>query len=579
MDPIHIACQCDARFAPDCAVMLHSLLSANAGERFVVHFVHDETLAARDRDRLAQIVGDFGSVWEPASVDEHVASQFPFMERYGGATAWFRLLLPRLFEQVSRVLYLDADTMVIGGVRELWETELAGSSLAAVTQPLIRADRERVVRDLGLPDARRFFNSGVMVLDLDRLRQTGLMAEVERFARDRLVPMPWADQEPLNAVLWSERVELHPRWNVMNPCFELPARYLPWPPAKTAEAVRDPAIVHFIGPYKPAHYRLRHPFKAIYFEHLRELGWSMPAEQGRTMRHAALRSLPPVWALRYELAETRLRAGLRGPEVRFRRLAARAIGPRSRAYGWLRAAHRMARPGAAPAPLSDLLDAFADSVPGACFVQIGSNDGDHGDPLRPYVDSRRWRGILVEPVPHVFERLRSKRGDNEQLTLVNAAIAPQDGPMPFYYVAESEDPTLPPWYDEIGSFSLDNVLHPYHVEQIPDLADRIVEAEVMCTSFERLWRTHALPRLDLMHIDAEGFDDVILEQLDLAQLRPVLILYESKHLPVSRADAASARLEQHGYDVLELGPDTIAISRTAPLLIQLAAGRQRRRSR
>jgi FkbM family methyltransferase len=225
--------------------------------------------------------------------------------------------------------------------------------------------------------------------------------------------------------------------------------------------------------------------------------------------------------------------------------------------------------------LTDLLDAFADSVRDVCFVQIGSNDGEHGDPLRSHVDDFGWRGILVEPVPHVFERLRTKRGGNDRLTLVNAAIAPADGQMPFYYTAASQDQGLPAWYDEIGSFSRDNVLHPYHVEAIPDLAERIVETEVTCMTFEHLWSEGTLPRLDLLHIDAEGFDDVILGQVDLVRLQPVLVLYETKHLSSARAGAARARLEQNGYEVLELGPDTIALSSQAPLLLRLAAARQR----
>lgn len=574
IDPIHIACQSDSRFAPDCAVMLHSLLSVNPDDEFVVHFAHSDALPKRELDRLAEIVTGFGSRWEPAPVADRISSQFPFIDRYGGVTAWFRLLLPRLLPDLSRVLYLDADVLIVGSIRALWETDLYKRCLAAVTQPLLKQDRKRVVADLGLPDSQRFFNSGVMLLDLDRLRATGLMDEVERYARDRLVPMPWADQEPLNAVLWSQRTELHPRWNVMNPCFELPPRYLPWPPDQLREAVRHPAIIHFIGPYKPSHYRLRHPFKATYFEHLEQTDWPEVAQEGRTTRHVVLRKLPPLLALRYELAEFQTRKALAQARAKARGIAG-ALMRRSRVRGWLRAAHRTLNPRAAPDPLRDLLDAFADSVPEAYFIQIGSNDGDHGDPLRPYIENRGWHGILVEPVPHVFERLRAKHGGNTRLQFVNAAIAPRDGQLPFYHVAESDDPGLPEWYDEIGSFALDTVLHPYHVEQIPDLAERIVCAEVTGLTFARLWSEHSLPRLDLIHIDAEGADDTILMQVDLARLGPLLILYESKHLSDERRQAAHLHLRSHGYDVCELGPDSIAVSSRAPLALRLAARRHR----
>jgi hypothetical protein len=57
------------------------------------------------------------------------------------------------------------------------------------------------------------------------------------------------------------------------------------------------------------------------------------------------------------------------------------------------------------------------------FVQIGSNDGSRGDPL--YAAVRRhghWRGILVEPVPFVFERLKNNYDNDPRLIFENVAI-------------------------------------------------------------------------------------------------------------------------------------------------------------
>jgi hypothetical protein len=144
-------------------------------------------------------------------------------------------------------------------------------------------------------------------------------------------------------------------------------------------------------------------------------------------------------------------------------------------------------------------------------------------------------------------------------------------------VAQSDDPNLPEWYDQIGSFALDNVLHPYHVEQVPNLAERVVQAEVRCVTFERLWAEHGLPRLDLLHIDAEGYDDEILAQVDLVRLRPLLILYEHQHLEPARRRAVLERLRANHYRILDLGPDAVAMRADAPLRVRLAFHRHRAR--
>jgi hypothetical protein len=65
----------------------------------------------------------------------------------------------------------------------------------------------------------------------------------------------------------------------------------------------------------------------------------------------------------------------------------------------------------APDPVWTVLAAFAASRSGraATFVQIGSNDGTTGDPLRTFTEANDWSGLLVEPVPYVFARLQRER--------------------------------------------------------------------------------------------------------------------------------------------------------------------------
>ena len=104
--------------------------------------------------------------------------------------------------------------------------------------------------------------------------------------------------------------------------------------------------------------------------------------------------------------------------------------------------------------LEFLLAAFARAYPQARFVQIGANDGMLEDPLREFILANRWRGVLVEPVPYLFERLQRTYRDIDRVSLENVAIADREGSMPFYYVRESSgDPTVPVWHAGLGSFS------------------------------------------------------------------------------------------------------------------------------
>ena len=208
-----------------------------------------------------------------------------------------------------------------------------------------------------------------------------------------------------------------------------------------------------------------------------------------------------------------------------------------------------------------LLRAFADAHPEAVFVEVGSNDGEQHDHLRPFVLSRRWSGIMVEPVPYVFERLRHNYEGIDRVRLENAAIGAADGTQPFYYLVDAspdERAGLPDWYDGVGSFSREKVLG--HAKHIPDVERRLVCAEVPTLTFASLCRKHDLDRVDLVVIDTEGHDWEIVRSIDLAAWRPELLVYEHFHLDPGDREACLAHVHAAGYRTMEEGFDTFCLA-------------------
>jgi FkbM family methyltransferase len=207
-----------------------------------------------------------------------------------------------------------------------------------------------------------------------------------------------------------------------------------------------------------------------------------------------------------------------------------------------------------------LLRSFADSYPHAFFVEIGSNDGEQHDHLRPFILSRPWRGVMVEPVPYVFDRLRRNYEAYGRIALENVAVGDEDGRLPFYHLvkpAPHELESLPDWYDGVGSFSREAVAG--HVTHIPDIEERIVRREVQVVTFDSLCRRNHASHVDLLLIDTEGHDWEILRSIDFARWRPRLVIYEHYHLsPVARA-AAREHLALVGYETMEEGFDTFCL--------------------
>jgi lipopolysaccharide biosynthesis glycosyltransferase len=305
---IELACTTDGAYAPHTGTLLHSVFSASPTKRFRVH-VLTSGLSAPDRQGLEQVAASFGATVHFLPISETQSAAFP--NRKFHRSCWYRMLLPELLPSMQRVLYLDSDMIVRESVDEIWRADLGNRPIAAVINPFYPFFPDYHVSHLGLAPGSPYYNSGVLVMDLDRMRRAGFCDQVRAYARehpDNLYP----EQDALNALYQHEVLALHPRWNAQSTMFELDADELPFPTEQVADVRTNPAIVHYIGPYKPWRYLCTHPLRHLYLEHRSQTPWPLEAFPDRTLRSWLLRRLPIGWRYRWTVLEGALRRALRG---------------------------------------------------------------------------------------------------------------------------------------------------------------------------------------------------------------------------------------------------------------------------
>lgn len=133
---------------------------------------------------------------------------------------YFRLLAPFLLPAHSRAVYMDADTVVVEDISPLWATDLEGYAVAAMRDYLPRVrDAISNWEELGLDPESPYFNSGVLIMDLDRWRKERVAERVLSVCdrnQDKLLAKgkwPQFDQYGLNVVLNNQWKQLDEMWN------------------------------------------------------------------------------------------------------------------------------------------------------------------------------------------------------------------------------------------------------------------------------------------------------------------------------------------------------------------------------
>ncbi|NUJ81633.1 FkbM family methyltransferase [Methylocystis sp. FS] len=205
-------------------------------------------------------------------------------------------------------------------------------------------------------------------------------------------------------------------------------------------------------------------------------------------------------------------------------------------------------------PTSRLRAFYADREE-VTFLQIGAYDGIAGDPLRPIVVAdERWRGILVEPQPWAFERLKSNyREASHRLFFVNCAISSTGGKTEFYYVSPEtiERDGLPAYYAELASFDRDNI-----VKHAPSVFIETIVIETL-TVADALTAA-GCELVDCLVLDIEGLEATVLGNIDFNLLGVSFVVFEHKHLTAVDMASVMNRLASFGFRTKAFGRDTIA---------------------
>jgi hypothetical protein len=123
--------------------------------------------------------------WEPTearlalvSTDPDRLDGLPPLGSHLSTATYLRLFMPEMLNGRDRAIYLDADTLVLSDLSELWDVGLQHHPIAAVQEayvPYVSSDNGLMNwRELGFEPDAKYFNAGVMVLDLARWREENL---------------------------------------------------------------------------------------------------------------------------------------------------------------------------------------------------------------------------------------------------------------------------------------------------------------------------------------------------------------------------------------------------------------------
>lgn len=277
---VNFAYMADSKYLPYVMTSLHSAIAnKKEGTHYKVHLIAKD-FTKEDIAKIKQM--------ERADVKINIypAKDLTLDVSHLGRFASFQVALQKIFiadylKNTDKVLYLDADTLVQTDLSEVYQTNINDKYVAAVKDGLMYQYPEHI-EELNLTDKNLYFNSGIMLLNLQKMREDNITRKaIIYFNTHNEI---FGDQDILNVVFKGKVTPLSYRYNCNSVFFEeKDAKFLGafWGEEVSenqTEVYKNAAILHFAG-HKPWTDWFTHPY-------LKPL-WQRYANEVRAKYHIA----------------------------------------------------------------------------------------------------------------------------------------------------------------------------------------------------------------------------------------------------------------------------------------------------
>lgn len=212
----------NGRYSKFAGVSMLSMFE-NTHEKVTVHILHNENFSEQNRERFLMTAEKFGQEVKFYDMEKITGDEVAHLEKLypNNITAKAKAVMYRIWMEkvipadVTKIIYLDSDTIVNLDIAELWQVNLGDNVLAAVSEIDNGTDVKKLFNICadGFVKYEDYFNAGVLLINLKKFRDAkNVMLEGLNFVAQH-DDYRFLDQDILNYCFTKKRLKLPVKFN------------------------------------------------------------------------------------------------------------------------------------------------------------------------------------------------------------------------------------------------------------------------------------------------------------------------------------------------------------------------------
>lgn len=257
----------DSNLIKQTSVLIHSIIFCNPHELLNFHiFTLD---VKKTEEEIFLCFNNKNIKTKIYSISEKDFTLLPIHMSYITKGTYLRFFIESFLpENITKVLYLDIDTIVCKSLTPLWNEDLSNYAIAAAKD--VECDDICRYNRLDYDHKDSYFNAGVLLINLSYWRKQKISKKAIDFLTEHPEKCTFHDQDALNHILHGSVKFISNKYNAIYAFFKKDSDSLLLEKEKLSsikKEIENPIIIHYAGKLKPWHheyYNFNYPFGQIW---------------------------------------------------------------------------------------------------------------------------------------------------------------------------------------------------------------------------------------------------------------------------------------------------------------------------
>lgn len=246
---LHIGCATDPNFVYYTCVMLFSLFKNNLNSSFHIHLI-SKASNSNYLKSVSKLVKHYKHKLMVYELNDNQLQGFK-VSGHASLANYYRLFYAQYVGNlVSKILYLDSDLLVLTDIAALYNIPMQDNEIISA----VDTKGFDSVLHFGLNLPNGYFNSGVLLIDMNKWTAFGVTAKAINFINQNPDKIKFWDQDALNIVLANNWKKIDKNWNALVLDYSTTTKLIP----------KEIKILHYAGQHKPGSVHYTGPFKKIF---------------------------------------------------------------------------------------------------------------------------------------------------------------------------------------------------------------------------------------------------------------------------------------------------------------------------